>query len=268
MITPIDLSVPAPPPPSRNILGTRVNAVSMDETIRSILAKARERQSAVICVANVHMLMEAHSSSAYRDQLNAADLVVPDGMPLVWLLRRLGSAAQERVAGPDLLPQLCAAAAAVGIPVGFLGGREEVLSAAIRNLKESAQDLHIAFSYAPPFRPLDATEDEALIERINASGAAILFIALGCPRQECWMHEHRSKLRAVMIGIGAALDFTAGSVPRAPFWMQRFGLEWLFRLGSEPRRLWRRYAITNSMFVALIMREMLSARLAVKVSLR
>ncbi|MEK0083063.1 WecB/TagA/CpsF family glycosyltransferase [Benzoatithermus flavus] len=226
----------------------------MEETVSFILAKACERRSATVCVANVHMVMEAYDSSAYRDQLNAADLVVPDGMPLVWLLRRMGLPMQERVAGPDLMPRLCAAAAAAGIPVGFLGGREHVLRAAVQALRNITPNLDVAFIHAPPFRPLDEAEDVALVERINASGVAILFVALGCPKQERWMHEHRGRVDAVMVGIGAAIDFVAGATPRAPGWMQRRGLEWAFRLASEPRRLAGRYLRHNPRFLWLTRR--------------
>jgi N-acetylglucosaminyldiphosphoundecaprenol N-acetyl-beta-D-mannosaminyltransferase len=202
------------------------------------------------------MVMEAHDSPEYKAVLNSADLVVPDGMPLIWLLRRLGVGAQERVAGPDLTPRLCAAAARAGISVGVFGGRTDVLRAAVGTLKGLAPQLNVAFTESPPFRPLDPLEDSELVERINASGVSILFVALGCPKQERWMHEHRGRVNTVMIGIGAALDFLGGAVPRAPLWMQRWGLEWLFRLATEPKRLWRRYLNHNFRFLWLTRTEL------------
>lgn len=236
---------------SRLLLGTRVDAVSMESAVYTIVAAAKRRVRAMVCVANVHMIVEAYNNQTYRDQLNSADLTVPDGMPLVWLLRRYGSRSQERVAGPDLMPHVCAMAAKSGLSVGILGGKEATLRDALQALTRANPELHVAYAYSPPFRELDADEDRDLVNQINASGASILFVALGCPKQERWMQTHQGRVEAVMIGIGAALDFVGGAVPRAPRLMRRSGLEWLFRLYQEPGRLWRRYATTIPAFIGL-----------------
>ena len=221
------------------ILGIPVHAVGMAQAVQHILSRAAKRQSAMVCVANVHMLMEAYDCPAFRNVLADATLVVPDGMPLVWALRRQGRMGQERVAGPDLVPCLCKAAASAGLSVGLLGGRPEVRERAACELERRFPKIRVPLSVSPPFRQLTTAEDDELVEAINASGVGILLVALGCPKQERWMHEHIGRIHAVMVGVGAAIDFIGGAVPRAPVWMQRLGLEWLHRLASEPGRLCR-----------------------------
>ena len=251
---------PQSPPVHRRILGMRVDATSYEEATRRVLAWARGGESRYVCVANVHMVMEAYDDSRYRALVNAADLVTPDGMPLVWVLRRLGVRGQERVYGPELTLRVCAAAAREGIPVGFYGGAPEVLEKLVEKLKARFPGLRVAYAYSPPFRSLTPEEDARIVEAINASGARILFVGLGCPKQERWMAEHRGRVKAVMLGVGAAFDFHAGRVPQAPAWMQRLGLEWFFRLLMEPKRLWRRYAKHNPRFVVLAALQLLGLR--------
>ena len=248
------------PPPHRYILGMRVDATSYEDAARRVLAWARQGVSRYVCVANVHMVMEAYDSTEFRRIVNAADLVTPDGMPLVWMLRRLGIPDQDRVAGPELLPRICEAAARDGIPVGFYGGKPEVLDSLVRRLRERFPELQVAYAYSPPFRTLTLEEDEQIVEEINDSGVRILFVGLGCPKQERWMAEHKGRVQAVMLGVGAAFDFHAGRVPQAPAWIQRLGLEWFFRLLMEPRRLWRRYARHNPRFVILALMQLLGLR--------
>ncbi len=206
------------------------------------------------------MVMEAYDDRAYRDLVNAADLVTPDGMPLVWMLRALGVCGQGRVYGPDLMIHVCQAASEQGVPVGFYGGHPETLPLLTTNLRARFPALHVAYAYSPPFRPLTEEEDAGVVEAINRSGARILFVGLGCPKQELWMAAHLGRIRAVMLGVGAAFDFHAGRVRQAPRWMQYAGLEWLFRLAMEPRRLWRRYARHNPRFVALALAQLLGLR--------
>jgi N-acetylglucosaminyldiphosphoundecaprenol N-acetyl-beta-D-mannosaminyltransferase len=203
------------------------------------------------------MTMEAFDSSEFAAQVNAADLVVPDGMPVVWAMRRAGVRDQTRVYGPELMLRLCAAAAREGVPIGLYGAREQTLSALASRLSARFPGLRIAYSIAPPFRELTEDEDRAVTDEINSSGARILFVGLGCPKQERWMAAHKGRVQAVMIGVGAAFDIHAGRVPQAPPWMQRAGLEWFFRLVNEPRRLWRRYLWHNPRFVALIALQLL-----------
>jgi N-acetylglucosaminyldiphosphoundecaprenol N-acetyl-beta-D-mannosaminyltransferase len=208
------------------------------------------------------MIMEAHDAPAFRAVLDAADLVCPDGMPLVWALRGKGAPEQRRVSGPDLTLELCAAARDAGVPVGFHGGRPEVLAALVPSLRARFPGLDVAYAVSPPFRQLSPDEDAQAVDDINRSGASILFVGLGCPKQERWMAAHRGRVHAVMLGVGAAFDMHAGMLRQAPRLLQRTGLEWAFRLAMEPRRLWRRYAQHNPRFAARILIELARERLA------
>ncbi|MEO8843494.1 MAG: WecB/TagA/CpsF family glycosyltransferase [Kofleriaceae bacterium] len=210
-----------------------------------------------MCLANTHMLVEAHDDSAFRTVLEHSDLTCPDGMPVAWLQRLGGSPTVSRVRGPDLMFEVVTASAREGIPIGLYGGRPDTLAALIDRLEHVAPRLNIAYAHAPPFRTLSESEDAGVTEAITSSGARILFVGLGCPKQERWMAAHRDRVPAVMLGVGAAFDFHAGVVAQAPRWMQRTGLEWAHRLASDPRRLWRRYARTNPRFVALAIRDLL-----------
>jgi N-acetylglucosaminyldiphosphoundecaprenol N-acetyl-beta-D-mannosaminyltransferase len=192
--------------------------------------------------------------------LRQADLATPDGAPVAWMLRRLGHPGQERINGPDLMWRWCGTAAQQGASIFLLGSAAATLARLEERLRATWPQLRIAGSLSPPFRPLTPAEDAQVIERINTSGAGVVFVSLGCPKQERWMAEHRGAVRAVMIGVGAAFDFHAGTVSRAPVWMRQHGLEWLHRLLSEPRRLWRRYLFTNSAFTLAAIRQLLGGR--------
>jgi len=184
--------------------------------------------------------------------LNAADIATPDGMPVVWALRSFGYPNQQRVYGPSLMLEICRRAAALGHRVFFYGAREETLAALKQRLKQRFPDLSIAGSYAPPFRALTSQEEEDVQRRIRESNADIVFVGISTPKQERWMYEHRHSFPGVtLIGVGAAFDIHAGHLRQAPAWMQRRGLEWLFRLSVEPRRLWRRYLLTTPLFLPL-----------------
>jgi len=242
----------------RFILGTRVDATSYADATARILEWARAGESRYVCVCGVHGVMEGHDSTDFQKISNAADLVTPDGMPLVWVLRRLGLKDQTRVYGPDLTLNVCRAAAEAGIPVGLYGGTQEVLDTLQKNYRARFPRLQVAYAYAPPFRPLTREEDEAVAQAINASGARILLVGLGCPKQEQWVAGHRGRVQAVMAAVGAAFDFHSGRVRQAPRWMQRCGLEWLYRLLMEPRRLWRRYFKNNPRFLWLVAWQLLA----------
>jgi N-acetylglucosaminyldiphosphoundecaprenol N-acetyl-beta-D-mannosaminyltransferase len=177
----------------------------------------------------------------------------------VWALRALGASSAQRVYGPDLTPWICAEAVRQNVAVGFYGGTPEVLQTLSRRLRERFPGLRIDFQFSPPFRPLDAQEDEDLVARINASGVRILFVGLGCPKQERWMAEHHGRIDCVMVGVGAAFDFLAGHKRQAPPALQRIGMEWLFRLAVEPKRLWKRYLHNNPRFVLLFATQLLRA---------
>jgi N-acetylglucosaminyldiphosphoundecaprenol N-acetyl-beta-D-mannosaminyltransferase len=247
---------------SRMILGQRVDATSYADAARRVLDWARAGESRYVCVSNVHMVMEAHDDAAYQGVVNGADLVTPDGVPLVWALRLLGVRQASRVYGPELTPFVCGQAAEAGIPVGFYGGSPAALEACVRNLRARFPALRVAYQRSPPFRAATAAEEAETVAAINASGARILFVGLGCPKQERWMAAHRGKVRAVMLGVGAAFDFVAGTKPQAPRWMMNSGLEWAFRFATEPRRLARRYLYHNPRYVAGLLRQVASHRLA------
>lgn len=246
--------------PSRPIVGTRVDAVSSTDVVDRVFRWVEETVPRYVCVCTVHMVMEGHDAPEFQSIVNGADLVTPDGVPLVWCLRLLGVDRAVRVHGPWLLPFLCEEAARRGVPVGFYGGAPDVVCDLLAELTRRAPGLDVAYQYCPPFRPLTVAEDAAVVRTINASGARILFVGLGCPRQERWMAEHRDKLPLVMLGVGAAFDFVSGHKREAPMWLQQIGLGWLFRLLCEPRRLWRRYLYHNPRFIALFARQWLSSR--------
>jgi N-acetylglucosaminyldiphosphoundecaprenol N-acetyl-beta-D-mannosaminyltransferase len=244
----------------RYIVGMRVDASNYEEAAERILGWARTGESRYVCVGTVHMAMEAKDDPAFREVVNAADLVTSDGMPLVWGLRMLGVPGATRVYGPDLTPVVCRAAAREGIPVGFHGGTPQVLERLVARLRTDHPGLRISYAYSPPFGPSSAEEEARQAEAIAASGCGVLFVGTGCPKQEWWMARMRGRIPAVMIGVGAAFDFLAGAKRQAPQWMQGAGLEWLFRLAAEPRRLWRRYLRNNPRFVLLFSRQLISER--------
>ena len=239
------------------VLGTRISVTNYEAVAQCLERWVYSNESRYICVANVHVLMEAYDSVDFRNVVNSADLVVPDGMPLVWMMRLKGVRHQQRVYGPTLMLHVLEEAARQNISVGFYGGRPEVLTALIKRMQARYKGLNVAFAESPPFKEMSSAEDTEIIERINQSGARILFVGLGCPKQEIWMAEHRGKVTAVMLGVGAAFDFHAGVKPQAPAWMQVIGLEWLFRLITEPRRLWKRYLYHNPRFLALAIADLL-----------
>ena len=204
--------------------------------------------------------MAGHDSTQTSSAINAADLVTPDGMPLVWALRLLGHRKATRVYGPDLTLAVLQMAANNGIPVGLYGGSPAALERFIQAIRSRFPRLEIAYSCSPPFRLLTAEEDERVTAEINRSGARILFVGLGTPKQDRWMHQHKGRVQAVMLGVGAAFDFIGGTKPQAPRWMMPLGLEWLFRLATEPRRLAKRYLIQNPRFVLLFLLQFLKLR--------
>lgn len=231
------------------VLGVQIDVLDWAAAITRLMEWGRTRESRYVAICNAHVVVTASRDDVYRQVIDNADMATPDGAPVAWMLRRIGFTGQPRISGPDLMLALCQRCAAEGLPVYFYGSTEETLSALNKRLREAFPSLRVAGMESPPFRKLNADEDAAAVKRINASGAAIVFVGLGCPKQEHWMAEHRGKVSAVMIGVGAAFDFHAGMVKRAPKWMQDAGLEWLHRLASEPRRLWKRYLVTNTLFL-------------------
>ncbi|MBI4872138.1 MAG: WecB/TagA/CpsF family glycosyltransferase [Candidatus Riflebacteria bacterium] len=242
---------------SRRVLATRVDAVDYDAASRAILQRARSGEPAYVCVATVHMLMEAHDSPEFQGVLERASLVTADGVPVVWALRLLGAQGATRVCGPELMPLLCGRAAAEDLPIGLFGGTPEVLQALQTTLPRQHEGLRIAFACSPPFREPTREEDAAVVSRILESGARLLFVGLGCPKQERWMAGHVSRLPLVQIGVGAAFDFLCGGKGRPPGLVQSAGFEWAYRLWCEPRRLWRRYLYHNPRFLALMAAQLM-----------
>jgi N-acetylglucosaminyldiphosphoundecaprenol N-acetyl-beta-D-mannosaminyltransferase len=242
------------------VLGSFIDASAWSVALQRIADWTARRESRYVCICNVHSVVTASRDSAFGWVLNQADMATPDGAPVAWMLRKLGFAGQARINGPDLMWRYCARAAETGQPMFLYGGSAGTLELLQLRLLEQFPGLQFAGAYSPPFRPLTAAEDDAVVERINASGAGVVWVSLGCPKQELWMAAHRGRVRAVMVGVGAAFDYHAGTLSRAPQWMQNVGLEWLHRLVSEPRRLWRRYLITNTLFVFGAMKQLLLAR--------
>ncbi|MCL4275873.1 MAG: WecB/TagA/CpsF family glycosyltransferase [Anaerolineales bacterium] len=243
-----------------NIIGLKISLTDYSNATGSVMLWSQNDKFHYICAANVHMLMEVHDSPEFAKIVNNADLVVPDGMPLVWMMRLKGQRDQQRVYGPTLMLHVLAMAARENIPVGFYGGAPQVLDALVERMKERYNGLNVVYAYSPPFRELNRQEKEEIVKNIDRSGVRILFVGLGCPKQEIWMAEHRGKVHAVMLGVGAAFDFHSGLKLQAPSWMQRLGLEWLFRLLTEPRRLWKRYLYHNSRFIFLAIADLLGFR--------
>lgn len=245
---------------SQNVIGFSVCALSLEEHLNQILKWAEVRLSRVVCVANVHMLMEGHWHDDFSQILKQADMLTPDGMPLAWMVSWLRLKRQDRVAGMDLLLGLCQKVQKnrrmqQTVKFFFVGSTPDVLSQMEARFHREFPSVKIAGIANFPFRPLTEEEDRALVEQINASGAGIVFVSLGCPKQERWMNEHRDKVRAVMIGLGGAFPVFAGKVKRAPAGVRKLGLEWLYRLVQEPGRLWQRYASTIPPFVFLALRQ-------------
>lgn len=231
------------------VLGTPIDVIDSAQALQRIAAWARGRESRVVCFCNAHSVVTARQQPDFAQVLRSADLATADGAPVAWMLRRQGAAAQGRLSGPDLMLDYCADAARRGEPIYLYGGHPDTLAALQHRLLQRWPALRIAGAHAPPFRPGTEAEDADDVARINASGAATVWVGLGCPKQEAWMAAHRGRVNAVMLGVGAAFDFHAGVVPRAPRWMREHGLEWLHRLATEPRRLGPRYLSTNARFL-------------------
>lgn len=239
------------------ILGVRVAGRSYRQAAEESVKWALQKESRTMVFANVHVLMEAHDDPGFRKELNAMDLINPDGMPLVWALRALGDTDASRVYGPDATREILRAAEKAQIPVGFYGGSDNTLAKLIVEVRRRYPRLQIPFMMSPPFRRLSEEEDEKIVHQMVGSGIGMLFVGLGCPKQERWMTAHKGRVPAVMLGVGAAFDFLAGTKPQAPSWMMRVGFEWVFRLCSEPRRLLGRYVKHNPRFVVLFLLQLM-----------
>lgn len=230
------------------VSGTFIDALDWTQVLDRIERWAAARESRSVCLCNAHSVVEAQRNGRFARALEAADLALPDGAPVAWMLRRLGHPGQPRVSGPDLMERLCERLAFSGVPMFLYGSTPETLERLGSNLSCRFPALRIAGAISPPFGEMSADETRRHLETIARSGAGVVFVGLGCPRQELWLAAHASQVPAVMLGVGAAFDFHAGTLARAPRWVQRLGFEWLHRLAHEPRRLWKRYLVTNTLF--------------------
>ena len=237
------------------VLGVLVDVLDWDTAVERICDWAQRHESRYVSICDAHSIVRASRDGQHGHHIAQADMVTPDGWPVAAMLRRLGHPQQQRINGPDLMERLLVDAQSRGLGVYVYGTTDRTLQALQTALHMAYPDLRIVGMHAPPFRPLSPEEDAADIARIHASGAHLVMTGLGCPKEDRWMFEHRGRVQAVMLGIGAGIDFHAGTVARAPTWMRDHGLEWLFRLTQEPRRLWRRYLVNNTLFVVGAMRQ-------------
>jgi N-acetylglucosaminyldiphosphoundecaprenol N-acetyl-beta-D-mannosaminyltransferase len=250
-------------PPRVPISGILISRCTYDDATAAVIRAAHAGVPAAVAATSVHGLTLGAIDPTFGYQLNSIDMLTPDGQPVRWAMNLLhGTGLRERVYGPTLMLHICRVAALEGLPVYLYGSRPDVLERLVRRLSDSIPALRIAGYRAPPFRPLSDEEVAADVEAIRTSGARIVFVGLGCPRQERWAAEHRAELSMPIVCVGAAFDFHAGVLRQAPGWIQDHGLEWLFRLAMEPRRLWRRYTKHVPLFVVLVAQQFLAMRLS------
>ena len=255
------MTLPVSTSPGRvPVVSLTPDVLDHDGAVQRVVDLIEKGRGGYVCFSTVHMVMEAYDSAEFAAKVNAADLIVPDGMPIVWMQKLQGKKDAVRVRANDLMILLCEYASRHHLKVGFYGGKQEVIDAMLMRIEQEYSELRVVYAYSPPFRPLTPDEDAQVVDEINSTGPDILFMGLGCPKQENWMAAHREKLKAVMLGVGASFDFFAGNVRESPEWMGRLGLEWAFRLTQEPRRLWRRYLILNPRFTLLAARQLISKK--------
>lgn len=237
----------------KNLLGICIDAVDYESAVERFIGAALDEVRYTTTALAVHGVMTGALDKEHRFRLNALDMIVPDGMPVRWGLNLIHKAGlPDRVYGPTLMLKICEAAAQQQLPIFLFGTSQETLDLLAKNLKAKFPSIQIAGAEPSRFRTLTDGETEDLVERIRSSGAKITFAGLGCPRQEIWAFEMGDRLRMPLFAVGAAFPFHAGTLPQAPSWMQRWGLEWLFRLTSEPKRLWRRYVYLNPAYLYLL----------------
>ncbi len=245
---------------TQDIIGTPICILSFDDQINQIVTWAKNCQSKMVCVANVHMLIEAWQNPDFASVLRHANLVTPDGIPLVWMLKLMGAKGAERVAGMDIFRATCKQAVQAQISIFLLGSKPEILDNIHQRLQTEFPNLKIAGMNSPSFGSCDPIADQNIVQIINSSGARIVFVALGCPKQELWMAQHQLKIQAVTIGVGAVFPVYAGALKHAPKFIRNAGFEWLFRLIQEPRRLWKRYAQTIPIFIWLALKQLFTQK--------
>src|SRR3954466_13246041 len=254
----------AVPPASVEVLGIPLALTDYERTMDWMDATIASKRRGYVCVAAVHTVMVCQEDAELREAVLNSDLTVPDGQPLVWAMNALGHDLSSRVYGPDLMARYCERSALTGARMFLYGGRNQgALVQLALNLRRRFPGVKIVGGYSPPFRDLTPHEEQVVVDEINRTGADVVWVGIGVPKQEKWMAAMRRRLDApVLVGVGAAFDFHAGLVPQAPGWMQSSGLEWAFRLAQEPRRLWRRYLRYNPRFVAGFVSQLARSRRA------
>jgi len=245
-------------PIKKDLFGVSVSPTNYEQALDSIMQAAAQGRGGVATFLAVHGIVSAATNDEYRQSVNRCQIVAPDGQPVRWAINYFHDAnLQDRVYGPEMMRRVCQRCAEEGQSIFLCGSTTPVLALLASRLREMFPDLKLAGVYSPPFRPMTPYENDELCARINGSGASIVFVGLGVPRQEAFADANRDKIRAVQLCVGAAFDFHAGNKKTAPAFMQRHGLEWLYRLSQEPGRLWKRYLITNSIFIGLVMKNAL-----------
>ena len=240
-----------------DVIRCKISKTNMQGAVNKILVRVQSGEGGYVCFTNVHTCVTAYSNPEYRAVLNQSFMTLPDGKPVYWVGRAKGVAGIQQIPGPDFLPCLMSHNGKPPLRHYFYGGRPDVLEKLVENMKTRYPQAIIAGWESPPFRELSPQEDSQAVSRIKESMANIVWVGLGSPKQDYWMASHREQLKpAILLGVGAAFDFHAGNVKRAPMWMRSVGLEWLHRLAQEPRRLWRRYLVTNSLFVIYVLKEL------------
>ncbi len=239
------------------VLGMPIDVATWRESLNRIAGWVRAGESRVVATCNVHSIVTARRDPELRAAIESADLSTADGMPVAWFLSLLRRRRQERIAGPDLMWHYCGEAAGRGERIFLFGSTPRTLGLLSARLQRDFPGLEVVGTIAPPWGEWSAALEDDLVERINASGAQLVFVGLGCPKQELWMYRQRHRIPAVLVGVGAAFDFYAGTVRRAPLWMQKSGLEWAWRLAREPRRLVGRYLRTNVVFLFGAVRQLI-----------
>jgi N-acetylglucosaminyldiphosphoundecaprenol N-acetyl-beta-D-mannosaminyltransferase len=245
----------------RELLGTKIDEISKETFILRLQKMLKAERCQYVCFIAAHALVTSVKDRRMRDTINGAAIASPDGMPLVWLGKAKGYDNMEKCSGPDMMGHILEDSEKMGYTQYFYGGTDESLEALRQNLSRKYPLLKILGMYSPPFRPLTQEEDERVINEINEKAPDFIWVGIGAPKQEFWIAEHANKInRGVMFGVGAAFDFHAGTLKRAPLWMQKHGLEWFYRLTREPGRLWKRYLVTNTLFVRYAITDLLRGK--------
>lgn len=234
-----------------NILGVNVNVTDMDDTVKIITENLDNIKGNYICVSNVHTTVMSYENESYKNIQNAGFMVLPDGKPLSIISKKRGFKEAKRVTGPDLMEMIFKISHEKGYRHYFYGSTQETLDTLEGRLKSKYPNMIITGMYSPPFRKLTDKEDEEIVKNINKTNSDFVWVGLGAPKQEIWMHNHKTKINGLMIGVGAGFDYHAGNILRAPLWMQKYSLEWLYRLLQDPKRLFKRYFTTNTKFILL-----------------